>query len=346
MVFMRRLFLLLFLGLLCSQVFAGVLYRVNGVIDIRENSVIFTTEDARIYQLEMSKNEAKKYDGQPVQIDAVSKDATKVTILKVKKVRPFEKKITIKDPKPYKNSQKAASLIKAGASEISLKNVRWSRSKKKDKEGQPLYHWRNVKIRPDLIDKAYFVVKPFPPEWIAAHCLMLFTFKKGGFVDEQGNESKGLVLSIEALQRTDQKYSLTDGMKNKFGAVWILATWEDYAAESCHFADYKLVPYEVKFNHLQNKRLLVETIKQSIVNRSGEFYHTTRNNCTNNLVILLDKIGKTKIKFWTIPSMIYNVRATMPVMVPKYLQKKGLLGKEYAPVTKKNFFADPAELFK
>ncbi len=343
---MKKLFLLLFLGLICTQAFAGVFYRVNGVIDIRENTVVFTTEDARVYQLEISKSEAEKFDGKPVQIDAVSKDATRVNILKVKTVRPFDSKITIQDPKPFKNSQKAASLVKATSSEVVLKNVRWSRSKAKDKEGQALYHWRNVKIKPDLIDKAYFVVKPFPPEWIAAHCLMLYTFKKGGMVDEQGNESKGLVLSIEALQRTDQKYSLTDGMKKKFGAIWILTTWEDYAAESCHFADYKLIPYEVKFNHQQNKALLLETVKQSIVNRSGEFYHTTRNNCTNNLVILLDKIGKTKIKFWTIPSMIYNVRATMPVMVPKYLQKKGLLGKECTTIDKKNFFADPAQLLK
>jgi hypothetical protein len=43
--------------------------------------------------------------------------------------------------------------------------------------------------------------------------------------------------------------------------------------------------------------------------------------------------------------MIYNVKATMPVMVPKYLQKKGLLGKEGKAAQKSNFFADPAELF-
>lgn len=343
---MKKLSLVFLMLLLCSQVNAGVFYRVNGVIDIRENTVVFTTEDARVYQLEMSKSDAQKYDGQSVQIDAVSKDATRVGTLKVKTVRPYDKQVTIKDPKPYKNYQKAASLVKASASEIILKNVRWSRKKEKDADGEPLFNWQTVKIRPDLIDKAYFVVKPFPPEWIAAHCLMLYTFKKGGLVDDKGNESRGLVLTIEAHQRKDQSYSLTDGLKKTFGAIWILTTWEDYAAESCHFADYKLVPYEVKFNQIQNKRLLVETIKQSIVNRSGEFYHTTRNNCTNNLVILLDKIAKTKIKFWTIPSMIYNVRATMPVMVPKYLQKKGLLGKEYPPVTKKNFFADPSELFK
>jgi hypothetical protein len=218
--------------------------------------------------------------------------------------------------------------------------------KEKDAAGDPQFHWRNVTIRPELIDKAYFVIKPFPPEWIAAHSLMLFTFKKGGMVDEQGNESRGLVLTIEAHQRKDQKYSLQDGMKKAFGIIWLLTTWENYAAETCHFEKKKMIPYEIKFNNAQNQALLLEAIKQSVVNRSGEYYHTTRNNCTNNLVVLLDKIAKTKIKFWAIPNMIYNVRATMPVMVPKYLQKKGLLKGELPEVTEKTFFADPDEIFK
>lgn len=343
---MRKIWLMILLVTMSIPLCAGVAYRLNGVLDVREGAVILTTDDARVYQLEIGKADAAKYDGKAVEIDAVGKDATRVGVLKVSKIKAFEKNAAVKDVKPFKNAQKPAGLIKATSSEIQLKNVRWSRKKEKDSDGQPLYNWQNVRINPDLVDKAYFVVKPFPPEWIAAHCLMLFTFKKGGLTDSQGNESRGLVLTIEALQRTDQSYSLTDGLKKTFGIIWILTTWEDYAAESCHFTDYKLIPYEVKFDHAKNKSLLLESIRQSVVNRSGEYYHTTRNNCTNNLVILLNKVAKANIKFWTLPSMVYNVRATMPVMVPKYLQKKGLLGKEFPQVNKTNFFADPSQLFK
>jgi hypothetical protein len=294
----------------------------------------------------MSENEAKKHAGKTVQIDAVGEDATRVNVLKVKKIRPFNKRIYIKNPKAYKNSQRPPRLLNSSPRGLKVANVRWSRQKKKDSDGDPLYYWRKVNIKPELIENVYFIKKPFPPEWIAAHCLMLYTFKKGGLTDEKGNESRGLVLSIEAYQRKDQSYSLKEGLKNKFGIVWQLTTWEDYAAESCHFADYQLIAYPVRFNNAQKKQLLNETIKESVKNRRGEFYHTTRNNCTNNLVILLDKVAKKKIRFWTIPSMIYNMRATMPVMVPKYLQKKGLLDKECSAVSKNNFFADPSQLFK
>ncbi|MGM0599290.1 MAG: DUF4105 domain-containing protein [Candidatus Rifleibacteriota bacterium] len=347
---MKKIVLLLALVVaLPSFVGAGVFYRVNGIIDIQENFVVLTTDDCRVFQLDMSRSKAAQFDGKIVQVDAVAKDSTKLRKLKVKKIRPFKKRILIKDNRDYKNHQKSANFVKATKSEIIIGNVRWAR-KNPDKKDLPRsqaeFHWRKVKIKPELIDEIYFVKLPFPPEWIAAHCLMLYTFKDGGLVDNQGNKSTGLVLSIEAYQTKDQKYSLTEGLKKAFGIVWILATWENYAAETCYYDNKKMVPYPVKFNHRQKVALLKETLKQSLVNRKGEYYHTTRNNCTNNLVILLDKISKTKIRYWTIPSMIYNVRATMPTMVPRYLQKKGLIEKEKQEINEKNFFVDPRKLLK
>lgn len=346
---MKKIVLLLLTIVIALPSFAGVFYRVNGIIDIQENLVIFTTDDCRVFQLDMSKAKAKKYAGDIVQIDAVAQDSTKVRKLKVKKIRPFKKRILIKSDQEYKNHQKSAKFVKATRSEIIIDNVRWAR-KNPDKKDLPRsqaeFHWRKVKIRPELIDEIYFVKLPFPPEWIAAHCLMLYTFKDGGLVDQAGNKSTGLVLSIEAYQAKDQKYSLTEGLKKSFGIVWILASWENYAAETCYYDNKKMIPYPVKFNHRQKVALLKETLKQAMVNRKGEYYHTTRNNCTNNLVILLDKISKSKIRYWTIPSMIYNVRATMPTMVPGYLQKKGLIEKERQEINEKNFFVDPRKLLK
>ncbi len=325
---------------------AGSFYRLNGMLDVRDDTVVFTTDDCRVFTLEISAGEAKKYDGQLVQIDGVAKDSIQLAKLSVKALRPFENRIEVKDPLPYKNYQKPAQIIKLSEKEAIVKNVRWSRLKDKNAAGETEFAWRTVKIRPELLEGSYFIKKPFPPEWLAAHCLLLFTFKKGGMIDENGNESKGLVLSIEAYQRKDQNYSLKEGLKKTFGVIWLLTSWEDYAAETCHFDTKKLIVYPIRFSAAQNQNLLLESVKQAGVNRSGEFYHTTRNNCTNNLLVLMNKFSDKKLRFWTIPSMIYNVRATMPTMVPKYLQGKGLIGKEFPAVTAENFFADPSQLFR
>ncbi len=343
----KKLLLILLLTFCSSSVFAGVLYRLEGVISVHGKDIVFHTKDQRVYSLKMSQSTAKKFDGDAVQIEAIAEDAVRLNQLKVKKVVPVEDGIE-KFTGPMRAYQRPAKFLgKNKAGDLLVQDVRWSRKNpkvKKDKNAE--YFWRKVKINPNLIDNVYFIQKPFPPEWIAAHCLMLFTFKKGGMVDEQGNDSRGLVLTIEAYCKPGQPYSLKEGFKKTFPIVWVLATWENYAAETCFHEEKKMNVFKVEFDKPNKMALLAETIKQAGVNREGEFYHTTRNNCTNNLVILLNKFSKKKVRFWTLPSMIYNVRATMPVIVPSYLQKKGILGKKYPEVNKDNFFADPSELFK
>lgn len=316
--------------------FAGTLYRIDGIISINEGKVYFQASNASTYLLDVKLRTAKKYEGQTVQIDAVGKDATSVSTLKVRKIRPIEKKIEAKGEGDFKAYQKPARMISNENGIIKMAGVRCGR-KAGTSDDKPEFNWYTVTMKPDMIKEVYFVKKPFAPEFIAAHCLMFFQFEKGGCVDQKGNPMAGVVLTIEAYQRESQSYSLIKGMQNEFGAIWILTSWRDYVLESCKYTDYKLVPYKVLFHHEQKKNLLIEAMKQSAVNRSGEMYHTTRNNCTNNLVIMMDKFTEEKIRFWTLPSMIYNVRATMPTMVPSYLHKKGLLSKAFKTIDKTNY---------
>ncbi len=316
--------------------FAGVLYRIDGIMTIKGDKVYFQASNSSTYLLDISMSKAKQYEGQTVQIDAVGKDATQVYCLKVKKIRPIEKKIQGKGEGDFKAYQKPARLVSHEDGVLKMSGVRCGRKVGSDND-KPEFYWRTVTMKPDLIKEVYFIKKPFPPEWIAAHCLMFFQFEKGGCVDHHGNPMAGVVLTIEALQRESQSYSLVKGMQKEFGVIWILTSWRDYVLETCKYTDYKLVPYKVLFDQDQKKKLLIEAMKQAGVDREGEFYHTTRNNCTNNLVILMNECTDKKIRFWTLPSMIYNVRATMPTMVPSYLYKKGLLSKAYKTIDKNNY---------
>lgn len=316
--------------------FAGVLYRIDGIMTVKEDKVYFQASNASTYLLDVKLSTAKKYEGQTVQIDAVGKDATSVYCLKVKKIRTIEKKIEAKGEGDYKAYQKPARMVSTEGGLLEMSGVRCGRKVGADRDN-PEFYWRNVTMKPDMIKEVYFIKKPFPPEWIAAHCLMFFQFEKGGCFDHHGNPMAGVVLTIEAYQRESQSYSLIKGMQKEFDIIWILTSWRDYVLETCKYTDYKLVPYKVLFDREQKKKLLLEAMKQTAVNREGELYHTTRNNCTNNLVILMNECTDKKIRFWTLPSMIYNVRATMPTMVPGYLYKKGLLSKAYKTIDKNNY---------
>lgn len=336
-------FLLVF-SLMQQPVFAHASYRLNGIIDVQKNgSVTFNCEDGRIYNLDISDRAAKKHDGDLVQIEAYAQDGLNLDSLKIKKIRKYEKRI-LPSEVPYSDSRQFAKILDRKESSYIVKNIRWARNKLSKAEDE--YIWQTAKIDFDAVEKAFFVLKPFPPEWLAAHCLMLFTFKDGGFIDKDNNRSKGLVLSIEAYLREDQKYSLAKGLRNKFGIIWSVATWEGYAEQTCNNKkNGKLLAHEIKLEKESVKALLKEALDQADKDRLGEFYHTTRNNCTNNLVLLLNKFAPKKIRPWSIPNIIYNVRATMPVMVPKRLEKLGVIGERLTEVNSENFFASPQELF-
>ena len=220
---------------------------------------------------------------------------------------------------------------------MTVGNVRWLYNQN-PQEGA--FDWATAVIKPELVKEVYFVKKPFAPEWIAAHSLLAFTFEKGGLVDANGNESTALVLTIEAFLREGQVYDLKAGLKDNFGIVWLLTSWEDYVTRTALVDKARLIPYAVKnLTHQQKADMIRESVRLAAVNREGEYYHTITNNCTNNLLIVINRVlpENRRIRMWTIPYLAYNVRATMPVMVPKYLQGKGLLGPELGVINDTNY---------
>ena len=75
------------------------------------------------------------------------------------------------------------------------------------------------------------------------------------------------------------------------------------------------------------------------VNRDGEFYNTVTNSCCNNLVIVINGVvpEQQRVKMWTVPYLVYNLAATIPVKVPGTLQAKGLLGPELPTINAANY---------
>ena len=304
----------------------AVNYSLHGQLSRLGNRVVFNTADGRVFELKISDKLAKRFDGRQVEIYAKAEQAEalgQLTAVKIADYKPLAGEVSIP---PYRSESRPAHLTGDSGSALTVENVRWSH----DPASASNFDWATAVVRPDLVKNVYFIKKPFEPEWIAAHSFYVFTFEDGGLTDAAGNKSSALVLSIEAYLREGQEYSLQEGLKDKFGIVWQLSTWENYSARTAQLDKQRLIPYPVILEHAQKAALVREGLAQASVNREGEYYNTITNNCTNNLVILLNGVlpEKQRVPLWTIPSLIYNLNATMPVWVPPYLQKKGLLGPE------------------
>jgi hypothetical protein len=314
----------------------GVSYVLTGVLSIQEDKVILNTPDGRVFELDYSVRKARKLDGQSVKVEAKAKQADDMSVLKVGEIEEYNPANEIKLP-PYLSKRRPAKVLDANPAALTVANVRWQYDPKPDNDN---FDWATATIKPELVKEVYFVKKPFAPEWIAAHSLLAFTFEKGGLTDANGNESQALVLTIEAFLREGQVYDLKQGLKKQFGIVWLLTTWEDYVTRTALVDKARLVPYEViNLSHTQKADMVRESVRLAGINREGEYYHTITNNCTNNLLIVMNRVlpENRRIHMWTIPYLAYNVRATMPVMVPKYLQGKKLLGPEMTTINETNY---------
>lgn len=308
----------------------GANYTLKGVIKSTEDGPFINTLNGRLFKLDLSERKTRKFEGKTVIIEAQARQADDLSILKVGRISGYTPTAG-EVAAPYQPRRRQALMLEDQDGRITMGNVRTMHEPVPPKDS---YDWTSMTMYPDRIKNVYFVKKPFPPEFLAAHSFLVFTFEKGALKDAAGNEPTALALSIEGRTRVDQSFSPLTGLGRSFGIIWSLSTWEEYAARTIHYEGFHLQVYPVLFSHGQKAQLLREAMDLSAVDREGEYYHTIKNNCTNNLVILFNRVlpEKKQVKMWTIPYMIYNFRATMPQLVIKKLQKSDLLGPEFADI--------------
>ncbi|MBF0500848.1 MAG: DUF4105 domain-containing protein [Candidatus Riflebacteria bacterium] len=324
----------------------GVSYTLEGFIEKTEGVYVLTTEDGRVFSLIIDAKNADSLLEHRVKIDGKAHRGDEIDTIKVEKIVDCPAPENPILPEEHAYYQRPVTILETTPDSFKVKDVRWSICQ--DPATSTLlakHEWETAVIKPELVENVYFTLKPFFPKFVAGHSMLVCTFKSGGFVTTTGKEAQALAVSIEAYKKVGQSYGLIKCMKKNFDIVWNLVTWANYATLNVKFnlnKDTSLYLYPVKLSQEQKVQLVREMVIQAGVNRQGEYYHTTRNNCTNNLVMLLNKVlpAERQIKLWTIPGMVYNFRATMPVLVVKKLTSLGLLGEALPVVDPTHFTTD------
>lgn len=232
----------------------------------------------------------------------------------------------------WNSKQKPACLInKTDDGIYIINNIRWGFKDKTDYNNLIPY-WKNAKIDINKVSDVLFVIKPFPPEWIAAHCLLIFKFKEP-FLSNENDKSNGLVLSIEARLKKGENYSLVQGNFGKFLIIYQLSTEDDYI-EYSNIEKRYLIPYKLKLSYEQKVTLLKYALEEAVKNRDNEKYNTLHNNCTNNLFLLLNKVlpKEQQFKEWIIKKVIYNISISFPRTVGLLLKKHKLVEEKLPPI--------------
>lgn len=231
--------------------------------------------------------------------------------------------------------QRPAQLVSKDAAGVyKISNFRWGFDEGSTYE-KLSPKWRTATIDTGKVKDVLFIVKPFAPEWIAAHCLLFFVMEDSSpVVSENRETSKGFCLSIEARLQKGQTYSLMQGNFGKFFIVYQLSCVEDYV-QICSLEGKRLIPYRLKLTAEQKAAFARYVLDESLVDRDDEKYNTVINSCTNNLFIMLNYVlpPNQQFKEWILKKVLYNLSISMPRTAGKILKKHDLVA-ETLPVIK------------
>lgn len=347
---------------LSGQIFAAgrsVNYKLEGML-VREPGKGFFLHvyDGRVFQIapsSLSIEKGKKFEKKFVVVEGQAESSLNTDRLKLTKI-DFG---NARDESVFKNIgyasyQKPAKLIsKASENKYVIDNIRWDIV---PLESEPLkysgvtHDWKTATVDVDKLQDVYLVIYPMEPEFVMAHALLAFNFEKDGLVSKDGRDGGALALTIEAALPPGQMYNLPKTLSKTFNVVWNLTTLGNYARQQVLYNSKeksRLVFYKLKLDDNQKRKLLQNTVEQACKNRKGEFYHLTRNNCTQNLILLINTVLEEKIPQWWVPNCLYNLKATLPLSVVKDLHKRGIITDQVFELEKKNIgklYSNPAGL--
>lgn len=312
----------------------AVTYSLRGLVTVYPDKTVLNTEDGRVFILELSKEEAAAYDDHTVELWGKAEASDDLDTIKVSSIKEYIPDPAAIIPPPRKGKFKPAKLLGEAEGVLTVANMRWLAPEAQSHD----FSWATATIHLGLLKEIYFVTKVQPPG-IAGHSLLFYEFEDGGFTDSEGRKSKGFFLSVEAYAREGQSYSLLAGFKKTYNIIWLLTNFEDYAMQAAAFGDNWMNFYPLLADREGKLKMARDTVLLAAVNREDEWYHSTRNNCTNNLVTMINHSlpEDRRVKMWTIPHFIYNFYATTPPMVPGYLGRKGVLGPKAFTINTENY---------
>lgn len=224
-------------------------------------------------------------------------------------------------PAPFKPHQRHAKVLSQEGTGYQVSNVRWGFPD--ETQRNPIF--RTTRIDPKKVKEIYYWSEAMPPEWIAAHGMLAFVMEdETGVQAEDGSQAAGFCLSVEARVREDQKYHVLKGLKRTYSLVYQLSTLRDRLDYSIGTLKRTIHQYRLDLSPEARVQLTKNALEISGQTRDDEWYHTSRNSCITNAIKVINTVleKKRRLRLWTIPKVLHNVRVTVPKLATRYLEKR------------------------
>ncbi len=152
----------------------------------------------------------------------------------------------------------------------------------------------------DLLDQVWFGVDRFTEFQPVAHTFLSFGFRDTGPNAERSDPMathRYVAISIETRREKNEKsYSPIGGLFRKYEIIYVIGDEEDILGVRSGVRQNVVQLYPLKAAKPQLKALFMDIMERvNGIHQRPEFYHTLRNNCTNNLVYHKNNIMAPKL---------------------------------------------------
>ncbi|MBX3421279.1 MAG: DUF4105 domain-containing protein [Pirellulaceae bacterium] len=153
-----------------------------------------------------------------------------------------------------------------------------------------------------------FIVIPFPESPALAHTMLSFGMADGQY----------LVFSVEARLEQHESYSPLDGARQKYELMWVVGTERDLIGLRTEIRRNDVYLYRTTANPEQVRSVFLASIARvNEIARQPEYYDTLRNNCTTNIVEMVNRLRPGTIS--------EDIRVLLPGHSDRMLYDQGLL---------------------
>ncbi len=126
-----------------------------------------------------------------------------------------------------------------------------------------------------------FIVVPFTETPLLAHTMLSFGMASG----------EHLVFSVEARLQKGQSYAAIGGAMNAFELIYVVGTEEDLIRLRTEVRKVDVYLYPILATPPQVQKVFVAAVARvNEIARQPEFYDTLTNNCTTNIVDLINEL--------------------------------------------------------
>ena len=140
----------------------------------------------------------------------------------------------------------------------------------------------------DRLQRVWFVLSPFGETWRGpAHAFLSFQFGDSSFVS----------VSVEARKEVGETYSVWKGLLRRYELTYVIADERDMLPRRVQVYKDDLFVYPARVGPERARKLFVDMLARANALRDRpEYYNTVTNNCTNNVLRHVNRIGSERIR--------------------------------------------------